>query len=150
VISDEEISALDLHEGDLVRYVQDGWKSDTYLVGRLHSDEHGCLMLLNVGIKTVGYVQDPQPFTLEVIERAPRPYYCNHPRKEPVAGDVIRDGDTNSRQIWVHTGYGWITLEHGDVQPPGNLPENKILLVDGDTGQVVVPGRTLREKEVTS
>jgi hypothetical protein len=103
---------------------------------------------------------DGEPFqplrstgTLTVVSRVPR-LYVNHPRTEPVAGDVVRDADSNSSRVWLYTGTsrspsdrysGWcFTNATGSVVWTGctdagypQLPARLRLLVDGETGDTV-------------
>lgn len=119
-------------------------------VGPIKTDEQGCCLMLGPFV----IVQNnhrvlPEDATLTVTKPAPRPFYANHEREEPVQGDVCRDADTPERRTYLYDGTRWITsdgahdiiLLKDDPSPSGHihLPENRLLLVDGDTGLTVAP-----------
>lgn len=76
-------------------------------------------------------------YSLVVVHRAPR-LYVNHPRIRPVAGDVARAADQAGTAFYVWQGSGpfrWI-WPNGHTAEPGH--SGLLLLVDGETGQVVL------------
>ena len=106
---------------------------------------------LRVGPNMVrGSEGDPGPWmtednqTLTIISRAPRSLYVNHSRTEPVAGDVVRDADSDDPTVWIHADPAGATQWARGGSYEGDwwfdrseLPERLRLLVDGETGQVV-------------
>lgn len=84
--------------------------------------------------------------SLTVVSRAPRPLYVNHPRTEVSVGDVVADDDGREptvffcadpmhEQAWLRgderrSQYTWLTRSE--------LPTRLRLLVDGETGRVVL------------
>lgn len=99
----------------------------------------------------VGLTWTDDEWSLELIERAPRPLYANHERTTPVAGDVVRvefeggDGDdyvdvfdpvTAPGAPWLdpRTGSRYTTEQ---AIPSGTVRGRAVLLVDGETGQTV-------------
>lgn len=77
--------------------------------------------------------------TLTVVSRAPRPLYVNHPRTEPVPGDVVRDADSGDPRTWHYLtwpGGPWYDLR-GNGKKRVDLPTRLRLLVDGETGRCV-------------
>lgn len=132
----------DLAPGDVVEVVEDEYP-DTITRGALHFDKFGNLTLGRAFIvRTRGGGVWRAERSVTVISRAPKLFYVNHSRTLPTPGDVAAavDGPTvnewrptwtwSIRGEWVSTHTGWAT-----VLPPGPLK----LLVDGNTGQVVVP-----------
>jgi hypothetical protein len=85
---------------------------------------------------------DPAWESLTVVSRAPR-LYVNHPRTEPVPGDVVRDADDeNSKRTWRNDNDGrfcWWGMGGGEAtfNSRAELPDHLRLLVDGQTGEVV-------------
>lgn len=84
--------------------------------------------------------------TLTVISRAPRPLYVNHPRTEPVPGDVVRDADeADSELVWwfdpnnANGRRPWTASRWPGFYSRQELPARLRLLVDGETGQAVTP-----------
>lgn len=70
------------------------------------------------------------------------PLYVNHPRTEPVPGDVVRNADVNcgdETRTWFldYVGHWRVTRAHKTELSGCNLPARLRLLVDGETGQVV-------------
>lgn len=78
-----------------------------------------------------------QRYTLTVVSRAPRPLYVNHPRTEPVPGDVAREEDPENPTTWLMDSFRtWQSTDSTHEQDLGfEWPLR--LLVDGETGQVV-------------
>lgn len=132
-ITREQIA--DLRPGDVVELAAPLWPDGTVIRGGLHGSAPNDLFVGPVRIQDyvgIGIL------SLTVVSRAPRPLYVNHPRTEPVPGDVVRDADDPSEtQAWWFTtnvapwktGGGWTTREY--------LPDRLRLLVDGEVGQVV-------------
>ena len=128
----------DLQPGDVVELRHSDWP-DTVITGPLRSERTGELVIADLVLRwTDGSVATwaRDLGNLTVISRAPRPLYVNHDRTESVPGDVMRDKDGD---IWFSRSTDdWISNNHGDgsdewVRQYAPL----ILLVDGETGQVV-------------
>jgi hypothetical protein len=77
---------------------------------------------------------------LTVVSRAPRPLYVNHPRTEPVAGDVRASSTLTASDSSSASG-ARDTPTSGSVQDglerTYSVRRRLRLLVDGETGQVV-------------
>lgn len=100
---------------------------------------------------------DPAAWTsgaeLTVVSRAPRPLYANHPRTEPVPGDVVRvictdapddcytnvylPRDADEHRPWVELSPPHSRYERADAEPRDLAGWEMHLLVDGETGQTV-------------
>jgi hypothetical protein len=130
----------DLRPGDVVEMTNERWPEGTAVRGPLWLDHE----TLQVGAEVVRHWDGRHPYdigkSLTVLSRAPRPLYVNHPRTEPVAGDVVRDADSGHNGVWFcstpGTGRPWIGSDDGDYRRDA-LPDRLRLLVDGETGQVV-------------
>jgi hypothetical protein len=133
----------DLQPGDVVEVVHEAWPTGTVIRGPL--TEHpisGALMV--AGDIYVRRFDGSEPAAggymhLTVISRAPRPLYVNHPRTEPVAGDVARqESGCPSGHTWHYLGddrpHWW---RFDDTRIPFDENARLSLLVDGETGQVV-------------
>jgi hypothetical protein len=88
-----------------------------------------------------GELRDASRWThLTVVSRAPRLLYVNHPRTEPVAGDVVRDVDGDA---WQFDRDEWwcASPDACDEDDPLGCPIDHFrpltLLWDGQTKQVV-------------
>jgi hypothetical protein len=133
----------DLHEGDVVRLSSPAW-ADSSIQGPLKKGPDGALGLAFAGLgHSVRYADGSPPtddrLSLTVVSRAPRPLYVNHPRTEPVIGDVARDADNDSDTMtWSSLGSpsAWYDTAGYSVGR-AELPARLRLLVDGETGQVV-------------
>lgn len=144
----------DLREGDVVELRRDDWP-DTITRGPLRTSDGS----LEIADMIVRWADGSLPTWvgrghLTVISRAPRPLYVNHPRTQPVPGDVVRDADSEARaQIWVcgeeppgdrfeyPEARSWLRWNAGNGRwtyfPQSDLPASLRLLVNGETGQVV-------------
>jgi hypothetical protein len=72
---------------------------------------------------------------LTVISRAPRILYVNHPRREPIPGDVAVAGD-GTGSVALRTVDGWVWPNR--LRLRARIGDHGLhLLVDGETGQVV-------------
>ena len=141
MITREELA--DLRPGDVVEL------TDTRYPGVVTSgplrDDAGELLLGAFTVRAFdGLPAHPRQRTLTVVSRAPRPLYVNHPRTEPVAGDVVRDADddTGDQRTWMldaggHVRTPWRCGFIGGSYTRGDLPARLRLLVDGETGQAV-------------
>lgn len=86
-------------------------------------------------------------YDLKIVERAPVPFYANHSRVEPVVGDVVRNAwDPDDTQVWMYDGPRayrttdvWWNASANRRGSRNEMPDTLRLLVDGATGQVVVP-----------
>lgn len=135
---------VDLQPGDVVEISHPEWAGGR-IRGPLYKETAwsvcGYLVIRNDG--SVSDYLDRGDLT--VISRAPHPLYVNHPRTEPVAGDVVRADDEQLARTWLYADPGgsgeWITAgrERGeyDWADRDQLPTRLRLLVDGETGQVV-------------
>lgn len=129
-ITREQIA--DLQPGDVVEVTD---KYGCTARGPLRESDLGSLML-GVFVLIRHPKGDPSVHNLDlsVISRAPRPLYVNHPRTEPCAGDIVRDGDGGAWEFW---GRRWhlagVREDVVDISDSGSLT----LLWDGQTGQVV-------------
>jgi len=119
----EQVSSLSA--GDVIRLTGPG---DVTVQGRLVEAPEGSRGLsLGPGLQ-VRRSFDGYPaqhwidgrFNLTVVEKAKPPLYVNHPRTEPVAGDVVAH-----------------VCEEDGLAISGEMPHSMKLLVDGETGQVV-------------
>lgn len=144
MITREQIA--DLREGDVVEITSTNWGPGASMRGPLVAKEDGALDVGRIGWTTSrGFCvrrRDGEPAwgnerTLTVISRVPRPLYVNHPRTEPVPGDVVRDADG---ETWLRDSFGtWHSpdstcdAEHQDT----GLAQPLRLLVSGSTGTVV-------------
>jgi hypothetical protein len=135
----------DLRPGDVVEL---RFPSGTTIRGPLVEEATGRLGIADAGWDiTPRGLTGPQPYwmgraDLTVVSRAPRPLYVNHDRTKPVAGDVVRDADSDSDpRTWVRNAEGfsheWMTGRTHLYVPRENLPARLRLLVDGQTGQVL-------------
>jgi len=131
----------DLQPGDTVNVRRRDWPAAT--TGELWLDQHGNLM--HGGCTVRDSDGNPGTYLLEfsVIARAPRPLYANHPRTEPVAGDVVRDEDGDLWTLVDRSAYGelrawhWSTAAGKWVHNSPQAIAGGTLLVDGETGTVV-------------
>lgn len=134
----------DLRPGDVVEYRRNYWPEGAYVRGPVEQDAPDRPMYVLRG--TFGIAEaDGSPYskfegTLTVVSRAPRPMYVNHPRTEPVAGDVVRDCDGDAWHFDVDE-WWCASSEACDEDDPLGLPIEAYrplrLLWDGETGQVV-------------
>jgi hypothetical protein len=136
----------DLQPGDVVEIVQGTWPAGTTLRGPLRESRTGTLFIGDVVIRhNDGFPRRWNDFTLTVISRAPRPLYVNHPRTEPVPGDVVRDEEAGVDpalvvlRISVRPGIETWMDQDGQERTYAHLspPRRLHLLVDGETGQAV-------------
>jgi hypothetical protein len=143
VITREQVA--DLQPGDVVEYRRDDWPEGALVRGPVEQAGPREPMYVLKGIFGIAE-WDGSPFegrssSLTVISRAPRPLYINHPRTEPVQGDVVRDEGgaglalficthDDEETWWLNAGADWIA--------PAEMQDKRLrLLVDGETGQVV-------------
>jgi hypothetical protein len=141
VITREQL--VDLREGDVVERAYDV-APDTVTRGPLRAYPDGSLRLAEELIRhSDGRFWNGHLRLLTVVSRAPRPLYVNHPRTEPVPGDVVRDADSESAAVWMYgdpaddAGECWAQAAEPFWTTRGHLPAHLRLLVDGTTGQVV-------------
>jgi hypothetical protein len=142
VITREQVK--DLQAGDVVRVSDEseGWTIEgSVWLDRLDSSRStarcGPVLLRSFD----GSPSADRDRVMGIVSRAPRPLYVNHPRTEPVAGDVAKDaagfepsghtwhclGDEESRLTW------W----RFDDRMRNGQPKVMRLLIDGETGEVV-------------
>ena len=139
MITREQVA--DLQPGDVVEIVEDDKGDEITHRGPLRRE--GKYLVLG-GFTVTRPNGGPASWyrTLTVVSRAPRPLYVNHPRTEPVRGDVARDNESgNEHRVWVygrdHGGSTWFWSEY-PTEIAGHLKTVRLrLLVDGTTGQVV-------------
>lgn len=138
MITREQVGAL--QPGDVVRCTSPRYPG-LFSEGPLR-ESGGRLMLGGSVIRCDDGSPSYPDWTLTVVSRAARPLYVNHPRTEPVPGDVVRDADSsNDRHTWVKNVDGftheWLAVPGHVYVPREQLPDRLRLLVDGETGQVV-------------
>jgi hypothetical protein len=131
----------DLREGDIVEVQM----ADVVMRGPVHVASNGYAFFGGLPLRYSSGAPGYSDCTLTVISRVPRPFYVNHPRTEPVPGDVVRDADEAAgRLTWVYAdprdvGCEWRCSVVNDDPWCGrqDMPARLRLLVDGETGQVV-------------
>ena len=154
MITREQVA--DLHPGDVVRIsLDDGhgfavegplrWSEQRVQGGDALVLDHPHIAGTYWVRNSNGTPYDEKFRTLTVVSRAPRPLYVNHPRTEPVAGDVVRDADTDDHRVWMFVdpadnSTAWVSPSETDSwwQRRSDLPARLRLLVDGETGMAVV------------
>lgn len=162
-ITPEQVA--DLQPGDVVEFRLDEWPEHYAIRSMLRINQRGALVASIPGNSAASYrIRDAhgRPFdqtlrTLTILSRTPRPLYVNHPRTEPVPGDVVRvEFDTGCDDDWCMNAYApvdddsglppWLSIAKVDagcrytadmvIPTPGSRGQMR-LLVDGETGQVV-------------
>jgi len=138
VITREQVA--DLQPGDVIRMESIDWPTGTAVAGPLQLAENGALLLhlpnrqgSYVIREANGSVLFGSQRTIELLSRAPRPLYVNHPRMGSVPGDVVRPADGTSTPAY-RTVRGWLWPNETAAQPGEH---GLTLLVNGETGQVV-------------
>lgn len=133
---------VDLQPGDVVEIIVARWLPGTSLTGPLWGQSDGTLLVGDLLVRSRhGYPNTWDDATLKVISRGPRPLYVNHPRAEPVRGDVVRDEDND--RIWVYAPADsippWLVQDRDGAwrTTPELMPTRLRLLVDGETRDVV-------------
>lgn len=141
----------DLRPGDVVELTSDRWPEGTVVRGPLH-DLGGWLYVAGLPVRGDNrMILHPARDTLTVVSRA---LYANHPRSQPVTGDVVRiehDGEPTAINVYlpVPGEYRWLSITGSDagcrystdqcIPGRGNDARGRvILLVDGETGRPVV------------
>ena len=151
----------ELRAGDVVELRDSEWPEDNVIRGTVRSSQlSGLKGDLCVGPQILrrrsdGGSSQPNTRTLTFISRAPRPFYINHDRTSPVPGDVVRFEDTRRpgggsyTNVYLpsfnHDGRPWMSLTHvrgqrysrRDAEPDPTEGYQVVLLVDGETGEVV-------------
>jgi hypothetical protein len=127
-------AVADLREGDVVELRHPGWQG-AVVTGPVYLGGGG------LWVASHRLVGGPWASLLQVtvVSRAPRPLYVNHPRTEPVAGDVVRDADNDEWNGWLYLRSNngrWLDSSRGEWFEKA-MPARLRLLVDGETGQVV-------------
>lgn len=142
MITREQVA--DLQPGDVVELRDERWP-DVVTRGSVH-ESLGYLWLGDVVVKDKDPSRQfaPHTATLTVVSRAPRPLYVNHPRTEPVPGDIVIpvDHDPDDVVTWswcpLRTGvYRWRSTLDDSWLDRTDLDVDLRLLVDGKTGQTV-------------
>lgn len=144
MITSEQVA--DLQPGDVVElsWAHDGDPEvDVTVRGPLHTlGIRGALFLADYCVRdsSGSPVYVTRRF-LTVIARAPKPFYVNHPRTEPALGDVVTITEDSPmdgwRPTWAWSGKGgWISTRTG-TPISGSMIHHPLLLIDGETGQVV-------------
>lgn len=140
-ITPEQVA--DLQPGDVVELRSEQWPDGTLITGPLWEDR-GVLKVASAAVRW----PDLEPYgastrSLTVLSWTPRPLFTNHPRTEPVVGDVVTDEeaalpltvfrvageDYSDPDRWIDQYGTERTYEH--LSPPRRLR----LLVDGETGR---------------
>ncbi len=143
-----------LRGGDEVQLKLPDWPNVT-ISGPVQADDQGCCLAIGpFTLVSNGDSALPEGAQLTITKLAPRPFYANHERQEPVQGDVARDADTPERRTYLFDGACWHSSDGArnlvrlkdDVSPMGriHLPANLLLLVDGDTGLPAAPMQPAR------
>ncbi|MCU1617357.1 MAG: hypothetical protein JWO98_4897 [Frankiales bacterium] len=128
----------DLQPGDVVEVTHADWPDGTVVRGPLWMHDGETLQVSRIVIR---HWDGRHPYdtglTLTVISRAPRPLYVNHPRTEPVPGDVVREDDPEGATTWLMDSFRtWQSKDSTHDQDRGfEWPLR--LLVDGETGMTV-------------
>jgi hypothetical protein len=128
----------DLMPGDVVRLAGHTSAHGATIEGPLYLDETGRLC---VGPGLVVRQADGAPnsnanLSLAIVSKAERPMYVNHPRVEPVKGDVFRSAEIQNTNLWMFAGKTVVSKD-GDIFRRGELPADLHLLIDGETNEVV-------------
>lgn len=139
----------DLCPGDVVELRDDRWPEGTVTRGPLRKTDHGLCVAALMVVDSLGDLFDAGGHrSLTVVSRVPRPLYVNHSRTEPVPGDVVRDADRPTTNVWVYHGLPdedapwdpplpWAVPGSGLRRDRAALPARLRLLVDGETGEAV-------------
>lgn len=128
----------DLRPGDVVEIREAGY-TDVVTRGPLHRSPSGSLDLGGIFqiLNAQGESRLSNRYTIAVVSRAPTSLYVNHPRVEPVPGDVARDADSaDVTRVWYWLNDYWWWLS-GEIASTSDMPQQLRLLVDGETGQAV-------------
>ena len=144
-----------LNPGDVVTMTSVRWPEETAVTGKLFINDVGSLSLPRP--TNDGYIvryADGEPFlpeqrSIEIVKRAPVPFYTNSDRDKPVAGDVAvnRHGQIRTAQPTAAAssshGMGWwgwsrdfggnLWTGEVDFRDGGQLT----LIADGTTGKIV-------------
>jgi len=131
----------DLQPGDVVEVVHEDWPTGTVVRGPLWLMDGETLQVARIVVR---HWDGRHPYdtalTLTVVSRAPRPLYVNHPRTEPVPGDVVRDADGDAWQFY-RDEWWCASPDACDEDDPTGYPieyyRPLTLLWDGQTKQVV-------------
>jgi hypothetical protein len=121
----------DAYAGDVVRIHHVAWPKDAYCEGPIFKDESHYRIGGQILESWAGFID-----RLEVISRAPRPLYNNHPRSRPRPGDVVIEDGT----AWLHDTWGKWHSCHSDWTHDNFIRNNRgklTLVIDGETGEVV-------------
>jgi hypothetical protein len=148
VITPEQVA--DLQPGDVVEYHRSDWPEGVVIRGPLHPALNGapwiglgdCAVRFDSG--NINGYSTHEETTLTVVSRAPRPLYVNHPRTEPVPGDVMvpvsHSADDLATWSWcpLRSGaYRWRDTQSDAWLAAEDIVDDLRLLVDGSTGEVV-------------
>ncbi len=113
---------------------------DFIATGKVRCDDQGCCLALGPWPLVTNGTSAMQPgWHLTVTKMAPRPFYTNHEREEPIENDIARDAISASRTTYTYSGGRWWLIKDGSFAVAAALPESLILLVDGDTGLPAAP-----------
>lgn len=130
----------DLQPGDTVEYHGHDWPEGHTVIGPLY-ERAGSLWLASDLIRfRDGGVTDGnyEGGVLAVISRARRRLYTNHPRSEPVVGDVARSVEFDHPHLmWAYADSRWYSITLPAATSHDFEPGPLRLLVDGETGEVV-------------
>jgi hypothetical protein len=126
----------DLQPGDVVEMVASHWPEGTSWRGPLYGSGGELRVAGGLVRYDNGDPMDDARWSLTVVSRAPRPLYVNHPRTEPVPGDVVREDDPEGAATWLMDSFGTWQSKDSTCRPE-HMEGRLRLLVDGETGQVV-------------
>jgi len=135
----------DLQPGDTVEVKHPEWQGGVIRGPVYKGDGFGMSVAGYLLVRTDRSVSDYLNVgILTVVSRAPRPLYVNHPRTEPVAGDVMIPTSHASDDVVT---WSWCPLQSGKHRwratdsdtwlDAEDVDDDLLLLVDGETGQVV-------------
>jgi hypothetical protein len=132
----------DLQPGDVVEVIETCCGAEISHRGPLRKEQGRALALGDVVVISEDGTPRRWFHSLTVVSRAPRPLYVNHPRTEPVPGDVVdySDGHFDGIGPWfAHRAREGSDLFWMSPAGPvlGKMPFPMRLLVNGENGQTV-------------
>lgn len=130
-ITNNDVADLDV--GDVVEVT---WPNGTVLRGPLGKDSAGRLALSPMTLRHPdgGATLLHCDATLRVIRKAPTPFYVNHPRTNPVWGDIVRDAEGDA---WRRGSGGWFMAGGQGLVEDITKYAPLTLLWDSEKGRVV-------------
>ncbi len=93
------------------------------IAGPVALDGVGCCLLVGPMILVQnGESVLPEGSHLTITKMAPRPFYANHEREEPVENDVARDAESATRSTYTYSGGRWWVIQNGSFSVAAALP----------------------------